>query len=302
MQGWHTRPSLVYCSKQRECEDVAAFLQEQGVDCQPYHAGKLPHERARLEAAFLSDKVRVLCATVAFGMGIDKRNVRHVIHYTMPRSLEQYVQEVGRAGRDGESASCQLFLSPTDYYQLLSYAFEDGCDEVQVKRFVKSIIAIERAEVAPYYATLSVEKTEMACDLRKEVICTALDFLESSGLLSVLPEVDTCTLLFQCYLLAFDTWGHSCRDLVLATRRRGARCGAPANRGVRGVRQAASQRHPRRGLGRRQSPPGRVHSSAPRGAPEAAHRRVHQVYHLCACALCARSMRPASGQARRADR
>ena len=77
-----------------------------------YHAGLTPAQRKRVQKAFMSSAVRVVVATVAFGMGLDKADVRGVIHYNMPKSFENYVQEIGRAGRDGETAHCHLFLDP----------------------------------------------------------------------------------------------------------------------------------------------------------------------------------------------
>ena len=81
-------------------------------DAESYHAGQTPAMRKRVQNAFMSGRLRVVVATVAFGMGLDKSNVRGVIHYNLPKSFESYVQEIGRAGRDGKISQCHLFLEP----------------------------------------------------------------------------------------------------------------------------------------------------------------------------------------------
>jgi ATP-dependent DNA helicase RecQ len=105
---------IVYCLSRKSVESMAEFLSGRGVKALAYHAGMTPEERERVQDAFKRDEVDVICATVAFGMGIDKPDVRFVIHRDMPRSIEAYVQEVGRAGRDGAPADCVMFYSWAD--------------------------------------------------------------------------------------------------------------------------------------------------------------------------------------------
>ncbi|MGP6158669.1 MAG: DNA helicase RecQ [Vulcanimicrobiaceae bacterium] len=105
---------IVYTSSRRGAEELAGKLTADGVPALPYHAGLGPAERARNQERFVRDDVRVICATVAFGMGIDKPNVRFVVHYDLPKNLEGYYQETGRAGRDGLPADCLLFFSAGD--------------------------------------------------------------------------------------------------------------------------------------------------------------------------------------------
>jgi ATP-dependent DNA helicase RecQ len=106
---------IIYCTSRREVDALAAWLTAEGVPARPYHAGLGEAERSRNQDAFLSERVDVIVATVAFGMGIDRSNVRFVVHAGAPRSIEHYQQESGRAGRDGLEAECLLIYSSADF-------------------------------------------------------------------------------------------------------------------------------------------------------------------------------------------
>ena len=107
-------PGIVYCISRRMVESTTDFLCQQGIRALPYHAGLPAEERARNQEAFARDDCDVIVATIAFGMGIDKSNVRFVVHRDLPKSIEAWAQEIGRAGRDGEPSDCVLFYSYAD--------------------------------------------------------------------------------------------------------------------------------------------------------------------------------------------
>ena len=106
---------IIYCIRRKDVDDLYAYLKAKGYNVLPYHAGMEDKDRKKNQELFINEKVDTIVATIAFGMGIDKSNVRYVIHTGMPKSLEHYQQETGRAGRDGLEAECCLFYSGGDY-------------------------------------------------------------------------------------------------------------------------------------------------------------------------------------------
>ncbi len=126
---------IVYCQSRKTAESVAGRLNADGVQAAPYHAGMASADRARNQELFLRDEVRVICATIAFGMGINKPNVRFVIHYDLPKNVEGYYQETGRAGRDGLPSECLLLFSPGDVVKQTQFIEQkSGAQEQQIAR------------------------------------------------------------------------------------------------------------------------------------------------------------------------
>jgi ATP-dependent DNA helicase RecQ len=132
-----SRPSdsgIVYCASRKSTESLARNLNEDGVSAKPYHAGLTAAERTKHQESFLRDDVRVVTATIAFGMGINKPNVRFVVHYDLPKNLESYYQETGRAGRDGLPSECVLLFSPSDVAKQLHFIDEKSENEARIAR------------------------------------------------------------------------------------------------------------------------------------------------------------------------
>ena len=125
---------IVYCASRKSTESLARNLNEDGVSAKPYHAGLTNVERTKHQDAFLRDDVRVITATIAFGMGINKPNVRFVVHYDLPKNLESYYQETGRAGRDGLPSECILLFSPGDVAKQRHFIDEKSEKEARIAR------------------------------------------------------------------------------------------------------------------------------------------------------------------------
>ncbi|WGH75285.1 DNA helicase RecQ [Tenacibaculum tangerinum] len=162
---------IVYCLSRKATEQLANKLQQSNIDAKAYHAGLSFEERAKTQEAFIKDDCEVICATIAFGMGIDKSNVRWVIHYNMPKNIEGYYQEIGRSGRDGLPAKAVLFHSYADVIQLRQFIENTSNKEVQeaklerMKQFAEATVC-RRKILLSYFGEL-IEENCGNCDVCK---------------------------------------------------------------------------------------------------------------------------------------
>ena len=195
---------IVYCSLRAQCEDLAKYLRGHSVSADYYHAGRTPKDRQLIQNRFFSGKVRVVVATVAFGMGLDKSNIRGIIHYSCPQSIEGYVQEIGRAGRDGDVAYCHLFMNEEDQARMLSLAHGEGIELCNVKRFVDYVLlgpinvddSKHNSRDAGAFVQVD-EDAEIQYDIPKESMETILCFLEQEQLVEVCnPSASRGTISF----------------------------------------------------------------------------------------------------------
>ncbi|MGB0567943.1 MAG: RecQ family ATP-dependent DNA helicase [Alteromonas macleodii] len=130
---------IVYVTLQKSAEEVAQFLQQQGFDAKAYHAGLDSNVRQGIQQDFMHNKLQVVVATIAFGMGIDKSDIRFVIHYDLPKSIENYSQEIGRGGRDGKAANCTVLANLDGLVTIENFVYGDTPDESAIQRVIDDI-------------------------------------------------------------------------------------------------------------------------------------------------------------------
>jgi ATP-dependent DNA helicase RecQ len=170
-------PTLVYVTLQKTAERVAKALAAQGFPARAYHAGMQAEDRARVQDWWQAEDAAIAVATIAFGMGIDKANVRYVYHYNLPKSLESYMQEVGRAGRDGAAATLELFATPADLPTLENFAYGDTPSEETLAALVRTLLN------GPRSFDVNLIGLSNEHDIRPLVLRTALTYLELRGAL-----------------------------------------------------------------------------------------------------------------------
>jgi len=196
---------IIYCLSRKNTETLAAKLKAKGYDAKAYHAGLTPELRSSIQEDFINDRTPIIIATVAFGMGIDKSNVRWVIHYNMPKNIEGYYQEIGRGGRDGLKAHALLFYSYADVMQLRKFAEGTQTQEIQIaklermQQFVEAL-SCRRKALLNYFGEFITEDCGN-CDMCKnpptyfdgtliaQKICSAVVRLQEKEALGLVIDV-----------------------------------------------------------------------------------------------------------------
>lgn len=177
LKGRPEGPTLIYVTTQRTAGEIAEYLRENELDADAYHAGLPSEKRDAIQQWFIDSHRAIVVATIAFGMGIDKSDIRYVYHFNLSKSLEAYAQEIGRAGRDGKDAICESLVVPEDRVVIDNFTYGDTPDEESIARFVEVIAG----QPDPFF--ISHYRLSSETDIRILVVRTLLTYLELDGYL-----------------------------------------------------------------------------------------------------------------------
>ena len=172
-----TGPTIVYVTLQKGAEEVAEALAEAGYPARAYHAGMQNEKRAKIQDWFMASADGIVVATIAFGMGIDKSDIRLIYHYNLPKTLENYSQEIGRAGRDGQPSHCEILGSDEDLIVLENFIYGDTPTEASIRVFAEFILSQEKT------FDVSIYELSQLTDIRPLVLSTLLTYLELEGII-----------------------------------------------------------------------------------------------------------------------
>ena len=180
LNGLPRGPTIVYVTLQKTSEQVAAYLASAGLPAQAYHAGMKDEQRSEVQEWFMGSDKGIVAATIAFGMGIDKSNIRYIYHYNLPKSLENFSQEIGRAGRDGENSICQIFVCSDDVCTLENFAYGDTPNRNAIRHLVEEMFSFSGQ------FDLSLYELSRRHDIRQLVVRTLCAKMELYGYLQEL--------------------------------------------------------------------------------------------------------------------
>ncbi|KAG2377785.1 hypothetical protein C9374_008870 [Naegleria lovaniensis] len=185
---------IIYTMLRKDAEQLCSHLIMNGIHAIPYHAGIEASRRKEIQTQFMNKEINIIVATVAFGMGISISGVQSVIHFNLPRSIESYVQEIGRAGRDGSPAQCHIFFDEDDYVISRSLCYSNYVDIFTVKKLIQKIFS-KNAEKG-HMCVLGMKQLEKHLDLKEEVISTLLTILHNKGFIKLLSNTNHIYTIF----------------------------------------------------------------------------------------------------------
>lgn len=171
------KPAIIYVTRQETAEEIATFLTKNRLNARAYHAGLRSELRREIQEEFMGGEIEIVVATIAFGMGVDKSDIRTVFHYNLPKSIEGYTQEIGRSGRDGQPAICELLACADDQTVLENFIFSDIPSERAVRNLLERVLRLGE------HFDVSIYELASTCDIRQTVIETMFTYLEMDGVL-----------------------------------------------------------------------------------------------------------------------